>query len=180
MPLAQRTEFVLAARPDGNHRARGGLTEQAAELVPRQPHHRPRPARQAAFGERDGEPALGKIMRRREHARASRGDEQRAEVPFGVQVGDGRPAAKVPVRDVRPQRAAEFRAGPAEQHDRRACLAEPDRQPPPHVVMDAEHADDRGRVDGRGGGLVVEADISAGHRHATGPRTRRRARAPPR
>ena len=42
------------------------------------------------------------------------------------------------------------------------------RDAPFHVVDHTEHADDRGRQDRRGPGLVVEADVAAGDRNAKG------------
>ena len=54
----------------------------------------------------------------------------------------------------------------AEQNDASPIGPEPDRQPPPHVLVHAEHPDHRGRVDGDAAGLVVEAHVAAGHRHA--------------
>ena len=71
------------------------------------------------------------------------------------------------VKHVRPGRTAELRPGPAEQDDV-ALLAERDRNPSAHVVVDAEHSDDRGGVNGHRPRLVVEVDVPAGDRYAEG------------
>src|ERR1700733_13593580 len=53
-------------------------------------------------------------------------------------------------------------ARPAEQHPPGAVGGEAGGEPLPDVVVDAKDADDRGRVDGGGARLVVQADVAAG------------------
>src|SRR5215472_418619 len=72
----------------------------------------------------------------------------------------------MPMRHPRPERAAELRLRVAEQHDARACRSEPRSDPVAHVVMHAENTHDRCRLYRHAASLVVEADISAGHRRA--------------
>ena len=65
-----------------------------------------------------------------------------------------------------PLRAGQFGPRLAEQQHDVAVGGEAHRYPHGHVVQDAEYAHDRGRVDRRGTGLVVEAHVPAGDRDA--------------
>ena len=65
-----------------------------------------------------------------------------------------------------PRGSAELGAGTSEQENARPVGGEPDRQPAAHVVVHAQHPDDRGRLDGGFACLVVEADVPAGDGHA--------------
>ena len=172
-PCASRelAEGRLRARADRHDGTPGRLAEQGGERVAGQPDHAAGPAAQAGLGERDGQPAVGQVVRRGQQPVRGRRGEQGGQPPLGVEVGRWRTAAQVTVAHVRPGRAAELRLGPAEQHDagsRPARQREPDGEPAAHVVVDAEHSDDRGGVNGRRPGLVVEADVPAGDRHAEG------------
>src|SRR5699024_2503560 len=65
-------------------------------------------------------------------------------------------------RSLGPGRTVEFGLGGAEQVDRLARFPPAARGRAGDVVEDAEHADDRSRVDGHPAGLVVQGHIAAG------------------
>ena len=151
---------------DGYDGARHRLAEQRDERV--------------AFGQRDAradagrERHLDQALREAAVAHVVGGAQQPVaggrlehvrQPHLGGEVGLRRKAAEVTVHDVRPLRAAELVAGLAEQQQDLA-VAGRHRRAPGDVVDDPEHADDRCRVDGRVGGLVVEADVAAGDGHA--------------
>jgi hypothetical protein len=70
--------------------------------------------------------------------------------------------AEVAGRDVGPRRTVELVIGGAEQVDGLARVLPTARGGAGDVVEDAEHTDDRGRVDGHPAGLVVQGDIASG------------------
>ena len=70
------------------------------------------------------------------------------------------------MHDRRPGRAAELRTRLAEQQQRLAVRPPAAGDAAADVLVHAEHADDRRRVDRDVAGLVVEADVAAGDRQA--------------
>ena len=107
-------------------------------------------------------------MGARQHPVARATDEHLAQQPLTREVDPRRAAAEVPVLGPGPLAAAELLAGASEQQQRLAGLLETHRRTPGDVVEQTEDADDRGRVDRRTGGGVVETDVAAGHRDAEG------------
>src|SRR5262249_8036941 len=123
---------------------------------------------QAALGEGQTQATLREVVRSRQQAGRGGGREHGREPLLGIQVDGGRYAAQMSSRDLRPQRAAELGASPTEQHDLPTGPAEPAGKAVPHVAEDAKDPDDRRRLNRLSAGLVVEADIAAGHRDAKG------------
>ncbi len=157
----------LAAR-DAHQRPPGRLAEQLHERreAGRQHHPRADGAGESALDEGLGEPAVGQVVRGRQHAVAAAGDEHLGEQPLAVEVDLRRRAGEHPVLGGRPLAAAELVAGLAEQQQHLAGTGQADRRAPGHVVEEPQHAHDRGRVDRHVAGGVVEADVAAGHRQA--------------
>ena len=129
-------------------------------------------AREAALGQRHGQPAPPRSRAPSPAGRRRRGpqpgagapspprDRSRAGIPAGPAVNalEGtrcRPAS-------RPARCAE-------QHDHRPRAPEDAAQHAVGVVEDPDHADDRRREDRAALGLVVETDVAARDRHLQGP-----------
>ena len=83
---------------------------------------------------------------------------------LALEVDGGRHPAQVAVHDAGPGRAVELEGCGAEQVDVVALVLPARRHAARHVVDGAEHGDHRGRVDRHVAGLVVEADVAAGHR----------------
>ncbi len=97
---------------------------------------------------------------------AAASSHERVEAAFAIQV-ETRRAARRPGRGstFRQLAAAEVVAGAAEQEDDVALALEPAAEDPGGVLDQADHADDRRRVDAASVGLVVERDVAAGDRH---------------
>ena len=117
--FAQRVEVSQNTGPHGHHGPRGRLAEQGRERVAGQPDPAAGPAAQAGFGERDGQPAVGQVVRRGQQPGRGRRGQQPGQPLLGGQVGGRRPAAEVAVHHVRPGRTPELGPGPAEQHELR-------------------------------------------------------------
>jgi hypothetical protein len=92
--------------------------------------------------------------------------EHLTERPLGGQVDGGRAAAEVAVHHRRPGGPAELRPGGAQQQDGLAAGPPAGGDAGADVVVHAQDADDRRRVDRDVAGLVVEADVAAGDRQA--------------
>ena len=179
---AQPGELRLRPGRHRDHRPRRRLAEQERERVAGQAHPAAVPAGQAGLGQRDGEPAVGQVVRRGQQA--VRGRRRRAaprpaparhpgRPRAGGRRGGRAPPAPTPTRRTR---ARSRRAAPA------GAPAGRTRSAPGAARRRARPAP---RPPGWAGsatvaGLVVEADVAAGHRDAQGRRSRRRGRAPPR
>ena len=96
-------------------------------------------------------------------------DHHRGERLLGVQVGERRQAAEMTVYGLRPGRTPKFFLGLTQQQDAVPRLREAHRDALAHIVDDAQDAHLRGGQDIASAGLVVEAHVAAGHRHAERP-----------
>ena len=146
----------------------GRLAEQGGERVLRQPDRAPGPAacrQDSARARRPGRRRTGRA--RRTAAWRDRRGEQRAPAAVRRRGRARRAAAQVTVRRVRPGRAAELRLGPAEQHEVAPDVAEARCRP----GGARRRCTPSTPTTGVGwiavvAGLVVEADVAAGDRHA--------------
>ena len=163
---AERGERVARAGDDERARA---LAEQRAPRRAVERHLGAEPARDAALGQRDREPALGDVVRRAQRARAhGLADRRRAACAArrgrrpGSSPSSASPrslASSEPMSDgAQPRAAISATASPALRE------AEPARAR--GVRQLADHADDRRRVDRAAAALVVERDVAADDRHA--------------
>ena len=156
----------LPAGNDRDERTGGGLAEQGRERVAAQRYRAAAAAVQAGLRQGDRQAAVGEVVGAGQHAGRRGGGDKSRQLPFGIKIGGWRAAAQVLVDDMSPRGPAELLAGRAEQHHLGAVGGEAGGEPRPDVVVDAQHADHRGRVDRGGAGLVVEADVAAGDRDA--------------
>ena len=89
--------------------------------------------------------------------------DQLREAALGREIDRRGAAAEVAVDRAGPGRAGELGRGDPEKVDVLAGILPARRDAAGDVVDDAEHTDDRRREDGGVAGLVVEADVAAGH-----------------
>jgi hypothetical protein len=92
--------------------------------------------------------------------------EHAGERLLACQVNPRRHAAEVLVGDPGPLRAGQLRPRLAQHQQHIAVVGEAHRHALADVLDQAEHADDRGGMDGRRAGGVVEADVAARDRDA--------------
>ena len=111
---------------------------------------RPEPPAQARFGERDPEAAVGKVVRGARRTGPGRIGEHPREGPFGVKIDPRGPTAEVR-RARRCAHAEPPNSGSVRPSRtmRAPSAAKPMRQPPPHVLVHAQHPDHRGGLDRR-------------------------------
>ena len=163
-PRGQATTETTARPADSLNRAVNGVDRDSA-LHPTQP----RPPAQAGLGQGDRQAAVGEVVRAGQHARGRGGSDEDRRA--SVRRRDRRPAAGRPDAGGRPRPRRTRRTPRAScraARPRRPSAAKPTAEPLANVVVDAEHADHRGRVDRGGARLVVEADVAAGDRDAEG------------
>ena len=105
-------------------------------------------------------------MRGGDQARGVSAGEQLRERLLGGEVDRRREAAEVAVHDARPGGAAELGRGSPSSSTVSPSARQPAGTRRADVVVHAQHADHRRRVDRDVAGLVVEADVAAGDRQA--------------
>src|SRR5215208_4196218 len=103
-------------------------------------------------------------MSAREHAAAARPDQYLGQGLLLSKIDCQWTATKMIMNHLCPGGAAELITSLTELVDHLPSSLKAARGPASHVVDYAEHADHRCRQDRRTAGLVVEADVAAGHR----------------
>ena len=153
-------------RPGDDERARA-LAEQHG-LAAVHGHLGAVPAGDARLRQRDGEPALGDVVRGAQRARAHGLADRGVDGPQLAQVGGRQLALRRLAAQLRQLRAGR-RRGPAARGDQRhgvAGLREAEPARALRVGQLADHAHHGRRVDRAAAALVVERDVPAHDRHA--------------
>ena len=167
---ARATSRSTSSVGHGDDGAGDGLGEEGDEGVAvchvRHRDRDPDPVAEAGLRQGLGQSAVGQVVGAGDDRVARRVGQQLGQRALGSEVDLRRQTAEVAVHDVRPLRAGELVAGLAEQEDLLALGDEAGRDALGDVLDDPEHGDDRRGQDGRLAGLVVEADVAAGHRDA--------------